>query len=89
MIASWQESYDKPRQYVEKQRHHSADKSLNSIVKAMVFSVVTYGCDSWTIKKAECQRIDYFKLVLGKTPESPLDLQSKEIRPVNLKENQP
>ena len=83
MIASWQESYDKPRQYVEKQRHHSADKSLNGIVKAMVFSVVTYGCDSWTIKKTECQRIDYFKLVLGKTPESPLDRE--EIKPVSIK----
>ena len=55
MIASWQESYDKPRQYVEKQRHHSADKSLNGIVKAMVFSVVTYGSESWTVKKAEHQ----------------------------------
>ena len=32
------------------------------LVKAMVFSVVTYGCESWTIKKAECQRIDAFKL---------------------------
>ena len=32
------------------------------IVKAMVFPVVKYGCDSWTIKKAECQRIDAFKL---------------------------
>ena len=31
------------------------------IVKAMVFPVVTYGCESWTIKKAECQRIDAFK----------------------------
>ena len=32
------------------------------IVKAMVFPVVTYGCDSWNIKKAECQRIDAFEL---------------------------
>ena len=32
------------------------------IVKAMVFSVVVYGCKSWTIKKVECQRIDAFKL---------------------------
>ena len=31
-------------------------------VKAMVFPVVTYGCESWTIKKAECQRIDAFEL---------------------------
>ena len=32
------------------------------VVKAMVFSVVTYGWESWTVKKAECQRIDAFKL---------------------------
>ena len=32
------------------------------IVKAMVFLVVTYGCENWTVKKAECQRIDVFKL---------------------------
>ena len=56
------------------------------IVKAMVFPVVMYGCERWTIKKAECQRIDAFKLVLEKTLESPLD--SKEIKPVNPKGNQ-
>ena len=57
------------------------------IVKAMVFPVVMYGCESWTIKKAEHQRIDSFEMVLEKTLESPLD--SKEIRPVNPKGNQP
>ena len=35
---------------------------LNPIVKAMVFPVVMYGCESWTIKKAECQKIDAFEL---------------------------
>ena len=58
MIASWQESYDKPRQCVEKQRHHFADKGLYS----QGFPLVTYGCKSWTIKMAECQRINTFKL---------------------------
>ena len=59
------------------------------IVKAMVFPVVMYGCESWTIRKAEHQRIDAFVVlvVLEKTSESPLN--SKEIQPVNLKENQP
>ena len=56
------------------------------IVKAMVFVVVMYGCESWTIKKAECQRIDAFELVLEKTLESPLD--SKEIQPVHPTGNQ-
>ena len=57
------------------------------IVKATVFPVVMYGCENWTIKKAECRRIDAFKLVLEKTLESPLD--NKEFRPVNPKRNQP
>ena len=48
------------------------------IVKAMVFPVVTNGCESWTVKKAEHWRT----VLLEKTPESPLD--SKEIKPVNL-----
>ena len=57
------------------------------IVKDMVFPVVMYRCESWTIKKAECQRTDAFKiLVLEKTLESPLD--SKEIKPVNSEGNQ-
>ena len=56
------------------------------IVKALVFPVVMYGCGSWTIRKAEHQRIDVFKLVLEKTLESPLD--SKEIKSVNPEENQ-
>ena len=43
------------------------------LVKAMVFPVVIYGCESWTIKKAECQRTDAFELWLEKTLESPLD----------------
>ena len=55
------------------------------LVKAMVFSVVMSGCESWTIKKAECQRIDAFELGLEKTLESPLDC--KEIRTVNPKGN--
>ena len=53
------------------------------MVKAMVFPGVTYSCESWTVKKAEC----LWTVVLEKTPESPLD--SKEIKLVNLKGNQP
>ena len=55
------------------------------IIKAMVFPVVVYGCESWTIKKAEHQRIDAFEL-LEKTLESPLDC--KEIQPVHPKGDQ-
>ena len=57
------------------------------IVKAMVFSVVMYACESWTIKKPEDQRIDAFDVLLEKTLESPLD--SKEIKPIHPKGNQP
>ena len=53
----------------------------------MIFPVVMYGCEIWTIKKTECWRIDAFKLVLEKTFESPLD--NKEIKPVNPKGNEP
>ena len=56
------------------------------LVKAMVFPVVIYGCESWTIKKAECRRIDAFTVVLEKTLESPLDC--KEIQPVHPKGDQ-
>ena len=56
------------------------------LVKAMVFPVVMYGCESWTIKKTECWR-NFQIVVLEKTLESPLDC--KEIKPVNPKGNQP
>ena len=50
MLTSWKKSYDQPRQHVKKQRHYFANKGR--LVKAMVFPVVMYGCESWTIKKA-------------------------------------
>ena len=54
------ESYDQPRQHIKKQRHYFAD--IVHLVKAMVFPVVMYGCESWTIKKAEHRRTDAFEL---------------------------
>ena len=57
------------------------------LVKAMVLPVVMYGCESWTVKKAERRRIDAFAVVLEKTLESPLDC--KEIQPVHCKGDQP
>ena len=44
-------TYDQPRQHIEKQRHYFANKGLS------VFPLVMYGCESWTVKKAECQRL--------------------------------
>ena len=57
------------------------------LVKAVIFPVVMYRCESWTIKKTEWRRTDAFKLVLEKTLESSLDC--KEMKPVNPKGNQP
>ena len=56
----WKNIYDQPRQRIKKQRHYFADK--DRLVKAVVFPVVTYGCESWTLKKAEHRRIDAFEL---------------------------
>ena len=59
MLAPWKKSYDKPRQHIKNLRYEFANKRL---VKAIVFPVVTCKCESWTIKKAECQRTDAFEL---------------------------
>ena len=53
------------------------------LVKPMVFPVVMYGCESGTIKKAECQRIDAFELRCWRSP-----LDCREIQPVHPKGNQ-
>ena len=60
MLTPWKESYDQPRQHIKKQIITLPTKV--HLVKALVFPVVMYGCESWTIKKAECQRIDAFEL---------------------------
>ena len=59
-FASWKESYDEHRQHIKKQRHHFADKG--PYIKDIVFLVVMYECESWTINKAKCLRIDAFEL---------------------------
>ena len=59
MLTPWKESYDQPRQHIR-----SRDITLSTkvhLVKGMVFPVVIYGCESWIIKKAECQRMDAFE----------------------------
>ena len=60
IFAPWKESDDKPRHHIKKQRYYFATKV--HVVKAMVFLVVMYGCESWTIKMVEHQRIDAFEL---------------------------
>ena len=56
----WKESYDKTGQCIKKQRHQSANRGPHN--QSYGFSSSMYGCASWTIKKAECQRIDAFEL---------------------------
>ena len=58
--APWKKSHDQSRYHIKKQRHYSANKSLYN--QSYGFSVVVYGCENWTIKKAECRRIDAFEL---------------------------
>ena len=60
MLAPLKESSDQPRLHIKKQRHYFANKGPSS--QAIVFPVVMYGCESWTVKKAERRRIGAFEL---------------------------
>ena len=65
-LIPWKKNYDKPSQCIKKQRHYFAAKVC--LVKTMVFPVVLYGCERWTMKKAGCQRIDAFELWCWRRP---------------------
>ena len=85
-FASWQESDDKPRQCVEKQRHYSADKGPYN----QGYSLPSGQVWLWELYHKEGKAPNNWCLltvVLEKTPECPLD--SKQIKPVNRKGNQP
>ena len=60
MLAPWKKSYDKPRQHIKKQIHCFANKCPYS--ESYGLTIAMYECESWTIKKAECQKIDAFEL---------------------------
>ena len=81
------ESYDQHKQHIEKQRHYFVNKVR--IFKAMVFPVVMYGCESWTIKKAERQRIDAFELWCWRRLLRVSPLDCKKIQPVHSEGDQP
>ena len=80
MLDPWKKNYDKPRQH-KKQRHYFADKGPSG--QSYGFPVVMYECESWTIKKAEHQRIDAFELWCWRRL-----LDCKEIKLVSPKGNQ-
>ena len=61
MLTPWKESYDQPRQHIKKSRDITLPTKVH-LVKALVFQVIMYGCEGWTVKKAEHQRIDAFEL---------------------------
>ena len=60
IFTPWKKSYDRSREHIKKWRHYFANKIC--LVKTMVFPVLMYACESWTIKKTEHQRINVFKL---------------------------
>ena len=60
MLAPWKKSYYQTKLHIRKQRHYFSNKGPSS--QSYGFSIVMYGCESWTIKKAEDQRIDYFEV---------------------------
>ena len=61
MLVPWKKSYDKPRQCIKPRQCRPLPTKVH-IIKAIAFPVVMYRCESWTLKKAEHQRIDAFKL---------------------------
>ena len=73
MLAPWKRSYDQPRQNIKIRDLTLLTKVC--LVKAMVFPVVMYGCESWTKKKAEHQWIDAFDLYIGGDSWESLGLQ--------------
>ena len=60
MLSPWKESHDQLRQHIKKQTHTLPTKVC--LVEAMVLPVVMYGCEHWTMKKAEHRKIDAFEL---------------------------
>ena len=84
MLAPWKKSYDQPRQHIQKQRHYFANKSPSS--QGYGFSSSHYGCESWTIRKAEQWRIDAVELWCWRRL---LRVRwTKDIQPVHPKGNQ-
>ena len=83
MLTPWKKSYDQSRQHIKKQKHYLANKGLSS--QTIVFSVVMYVCESWTISWA-LKNWYFWTVVLEKTLDGPLDC--KDMKAVNPKGNQ-
>ena len=90
MLAPWMKSYEQPSSYANlvsilKSRDITLPTKVH-LVKAMVFPVVMYGCESWTIRTWAPKNWWFRTVMLGKTPKNPLD--SKEIQSVHPEGNQ-
>ena len=85
-LTPWKKSYDQPRSILKSSSITLAKKV--HLVKAMVFPVVMYGCESWTIKKAEHWRINVFELWCWRRLFRVPWTDCKESKPVNPKGNQ-
>jgi len=88
MLPPWKKSYDQLDRIL-KSRDITWPTKVH-LVKAMVFPIVMYGWESWTIKNAECWRIDAFELWCWRSTQGTLEstLDCKEIQPVHPKGNQ-
>ena len=75
MFTPWKKSHDQPRQHIKKQRHYFANKGPSSQGCGM------YGCESWTIKKAEHRRIDAFDWGVGEDSGESFGLQGDQTSP--------
>ena len=78
------EIYDKPRQCIQKQRHHFADKGPCSQRYGPVVPVVIYECESWTTKKTECQIIDALNFGAGENSSEPLGQQGDQTNQTSI-----
>ena len=76
MLALWKKSYEQPRQHIKKQRRYFDDKYPSS--QSYGVSSGHYGCESWTIKKAECQRIDAWSVMFKRRLLESLGLQGDQ-----------
>ena len=76
-LAPWKKSYDKPRQHIKSR--DTVDKV--HLVKAMVFPVVRYRCEIWTIKKAEAEELMLLNCVAGEDSCESLELQGEQTSP--------
>ena len=86
MLTPRKQSYDQPRQHIKRQKHHFANKGPSS--KGYGFPIVMYGCESWTIKKAERQRIAASELQCWRRQEKTRPRECKEIQSVHPKGDQ-